>query len=117
MENEVVISLVKNAKAIIFPSIWYEGMPSIIIESFASGKPVIASNLASMAEMVEDGKTGLLFEPGNSEDLASKINWAAGHPEEIKRMGMNAKKIYEEKYTAEKNYKKLMSIYSTVINK
>ena len=68
-----------------------------------------------MAELIEDGKTGLLFEPGNADDLAAKINWANEHREEMKQMGMNARKEYEEKYTAEKNYKMLMSIYQQAI--
>lgn len=105
----------KNSVALIFPSVWYEGMPMSIIESFSMGKPVIASNLGAMSEMIEDGKTGLLFEPGISEDLISKVNWAIGHKEKMKQMGINAIKVYEEKYTPEKNYQLLMNIYHKVI--
>jgi len=113
--NKNLVEKIKNSIALVFPSIWYEGMPMTIVEAFACGKPVIASNLGAMAEIIEDGRTGLLFKPGDSEDLAEKINWANEHKEEMRQMGINARKEYEEKYTAEKNYKILMDIYEKAI--
>lgn len=112
-----LINLIQSSIALIFPSIWYECMPMIVIEAFACGKPVIASNLGSMAELIHDGKTGLLFEPGNAKDLADKIIWAYSHKDEMKHMGINARKEYEEKFTAERNYDLLMNIYKEVIEK
>lgn len=106
---------IKESIAIIFPSILYETFGLLIIEAFASGKPVIASNLGAMAELIQDGKSGLLFEPGNAADLAEKINWAFLHKEEMKQMGINARKEYEQKYTAERNYDLLMNIYNEAI--
>jgi glycosyltransferase involved in cell wall biosynthesis len=88
-----------------------------IAEAFACGLPVLASRLGAMAELIEEGRTGLLFEPGNPDDLAEKVEWALTHPEEIKRMGKEARKEFEEKYTAEKNYKMLMEIYQLAIER
>ena len=115
LNHAELIKQIKGGIALIFPSQLYENMPLVIIESFSCGKPVIGSNLGAMAELIEDSKTGLLFEPGNAEDLAAKINWANEHREEMKQMGINARKEYEEKYIAEKNYKMLMSIYQQAI--
>ncbi|MBW4630349.1 MAG: glycosyltransferase family 4 protein [Iphinoe sp. HA4291-MV1] len=112
-----VLELMYNAKFLIFPSIWYEGFPLAIAEAFACGLPVIAPKLGSMAEIVEDGLTGLHFEAGNSLDLAAKINWAITHPEVLDTMEINARCTYESKYTPEANYKQLMEIYNQVINK
>jgi glycosyltransferase involved in cell wall biosynthesis len=86
-----------------------------IVEAFACGLPVIASNLGSMAEIVDDHRTGLLFEPGNAEDLAAKVRWASDHPEKMREYGMNARREYEQKYTAERNYQMLMEIYQQAI--
>jgi glycosyltransferase involved in cell wall biosynthesis len=86
-----------------------------IVEAFASALPVIASNLGSMAELIEDGTTGLLFEPGNADDLARKVQWAWEHPEEMRRMGEAARREYEQKYTPERNYQMLMDIYQQAI--
>lgn len=111
------IEMLRNAQFMIMPSLWYETFGMTAIEAFACGKPVIASRLGAMAELVEDGKTGLLFEPGNPEDLANKINWMVGHEDECIRMGRNARKVFEEKYTAEKNFAILMDIYKKVSQK
>ena len=70
-----------------------------------------------MAEIVEDGVTGLHFEPGNSDDLADKIQWLLEHPYEYRRMGKNARKVFFEKYTAEKNYNILKDIYEKALIK
>ena len=110
-----VFPLMAMAKALIFPSEWYEGMPRTIIESFSQGTPVISSNIGSMTEMVEHGRTGLHFESGNAQDLADKIIWSMEHPAEMNRMGRNARAEYEAKYTPEKNYHMLMAIYEQAI--
>ena len=113
--NNETLRFIKDSKAVVFPSIWYETFGLTIIEAFACGKPVIASNLGAMKELIEDGKTGLLFEPGNPDDLKRKIIWANENKEQLKKMGMEARKVFEEKYTAEINYEQLMNIYNRVI--
>jgi glycosyltransferase involved in cell wall biosynthesis len=109
--REEVFSLMRQASFLVFPSEWYEGFPMTIAEAFACGLPVIASRLGAMAEIVEDGRTGLLFEPENPEDLADKVAWAWTHPKEMAEMGREARREYEAKYTAEQNYEMLMTIY------
>jgi glycosyltransferase involved in cell wall biosynthesis len=86
-----------------------------IVEAFACGLPVIASNLGSMAEMVAHERTGLLFEAGNAADLARKVRWAFEHPEAMERMRAAARREFDEKYTAERNYEMLTAIYATAI--
>jgi len=110
------IRLIKSSRFLIMPSLCYEGFPMTIREAFACGKPVIASRLGALAELVEDGKTGLLFEPRNPEDLASKIEWMLENKSACVEMGKNARKVFEEKYTAEKNYEMLMKIYQSVLS-
>lgn len=104
------------AQALVMPSICYEGFPLVLVEAYACGLPVIASRLGAMAELVEDGVTGLLFEPGSAEDLARKMAWAIEYPAEMRRMGAAARKRYEMLYTPECNYEQLMAIYSNAIN-
>ena len=104
-----------RAAFLVMPSEWYETFGLTIIEAFSQSLPVIASRLGAMAELVEDGVTGLHFTPGDAEDLARKVRWANEHPEEMRRMGRNARLIYEEKYTSEVNYLQLMAIYEEAI--
>jgi glycosyltransferase involved in cell wall biosynthesis len=68
-----------------------------------------------MAERISDHRTGLLFRPGDPEDLAAKVRWAFDHPQELAAMRVAARREFEGKYTAERNYKMLMEIYDLAI--
>ena len=105
----------QRAAYLVMPSIWYENFPRTLVEAYACGLPVIASRLGAMAELVRDGETGLLFEPGNAADLAQKMQWAEAHPETMRRMGEAARAEYEASYTPETNFNQLMAIYSDAI--
>jgi glycosyltransferase involved in cell wall biosynthesis len=87
----------------------------VIIEAFACGIPVIASRLGAAQEIVEDGRTGLHFTPGDPDDLAAKVAWAWTHPAEMAAMGRAARAEYEAKYTGGRNYQMLMEIYEHVL--
>lgn len=108
-------SLMGAAAVVIVPSGCYETFGRVIVEAYAKGTPVIASNLGALAELVEDGRTGLRFRPGDPEDLAAKVAWAWTHPKQMEKMGKEARREYEQKYTAERNYKMLMEIYERAI--
>ncbi len=116
LDKTSVLAEMNNAAFLVMPSEGYEGFPMVLVEAFSSSLPVIASRLGGMAEIVEDGVTGLHFEAGNTDDLASKVLWMNEHPEECRQMGQNARKVYEEKYTPEKNYEMLMDIYQQAID-
>jgi len=104
-------NLMKNAYVLVVPSIWYEGAPGVIMEAFASGVPVIASDLGSMPELVTSHQTGLLFKGGDAADLVTKVRWAFEHPQELAPMRMAARREYESKHSAPKNYQMLVGIY------
>lgn len=111
LTREQTLKALKGARFLIFPSVWYEGFPMIIAEAFACGVPVICSHLGSMMEIVDDRRTGLHFQVGDAEDLAEKVEWAWAHPEQMAEMGRAARREYEARYTAERNYSLLMDIY------
>lgn len=114
LPSEDLSLVMKDAAFLIFPSEWHEPFGLAIIEAFGCGVPVIASRLGAMTEIIENGKTGLHFTPGDAKDLASKVEWAWAHRKEMEAMGRAARAEYEAKYTAERNYKLLMEIYSQV---
>lgn len=96
---------------LVMPSVWYENFPRTLVEAFACGLPVIASRLGAMAELVRDGETGLLFDPGNAQDLADKMRWADNQPNLMRQMGHAARLEYERKFTPQTNFAQLMVIY------
>ena len=109
-----VHELMGEAKFLIFPSKWYETFGRVAVEAFAKGTPVIAANIGAIAELVDDRNTGLKFQPGDSVDLANKVEWALTHPQELAQMRLSARAEFEAKYTAKKNYSRLMEIYNQV---
>ena len=115
LSGDAVRDEMSRAAALVVPSIWYENFPRTIVEAFACGLPVIASRRGALAEIVRDGVTGLLFEPGNASDLANKIAWSTCHPEDMAAMGRNARLQYEAEFSAEVNYRLLMEIYAGVL--
>jgi glycosyltransferase involved in cell wall biosynthesis len=116
MTREELARFIKKARFLVWPSEgYYESFGLIAVEAFASGVPVIAARTGVMEEIVTDGVTGIHFRPGDPDDLAAKARWAWEHPDEMARMGLNARAVYEKKYTAETNYGLLMEIYDNAI--
>jgi len=113
--KDAVLARMRGSLCVIIPSLWYEAFPMIVVEAFATGLPVIASNHGSLRSLICHGRTGLHFEPGNSATLAATVKWAVNHPEEIGRMRGAARAEYEEQYTARRNYELLMDIYKRAL--
>jgi glycosyltransferase involved in cell wall biosynthesis len=107
-----VHALLQQATVLVFPSIWYEGLPRTIIEALAAGTPVIAGDLGSMSSLIQPGQTGLHFAPGDATDLAAKVTWAFAHPRSLAQMRQLARLEFERKYTATANYHQLIDIYT-----
>lgn len=106
----------KKAMFMVFPSEWYENFPYAIVESFACGVPVIASRIGGMEELIEEGQNGLLFGPGNIEDLRKKILYFIENPKLIIPMRRYARETAEKKYSSEIGYRNLMQIYDRVLS-
>jgi len=111
-----VLNLMKKARCLIFPSEWYEPFGLTLLEAFACGLPVISSGIESLRDLVRPEDTGLIFNAGNSQDLADKVRWAWEHPAEMRAIGKNARAEYRLKYTAEQNYESLMEIYARTLH-
>jgi len=102
---------------LVVPSTWYEGLPLNVLEAYACGLPVIASNIGGLAEIVRDSQTGLQFAPADSADLAAKVRWAVSHPADWERMRHHARSEFELRYSEEPAYQGLMQIYRAAIGR
>ncbi|MFN2382934.1 MAG: glycosyltransferase [Gemmatimonadota bacterium] len=112
-----VLKLVGEATCLIMPSVSYETFGRTIIEAFAMGTPVIASNLGAMAELVTPAQTGLLVPPRDSEALAQAVLRLVADDAGLARMRRAARATFEEKYTPARNFDLLMDIYQQVLGR
>ncbi|MBW3599406.1 MAG: glycosyltransferase [Planctomycetes bacterium] len=106
-----VLDIVGGARLLVMPSIWYETFGRTVVEGFAKGTPALVSRLGAMRELVEEGRTGMCFEPGNAADLAAKVMELDSDEDRLQQMRRECRSQFESKYTAEANYRQLIAIY------
>lgn len=110
-----VLALLGEAQCLLLPSLCYENCPKTLIEAYAKGTPVVASRLGAVQEMVEHGRTGMLFEAGSADDLARSIEGVTATNTGLQAMRQAARNCYEQKYSTSGNYAALMDIYQRAL--
>ena len=108
VKGEELRNLISRSLAVLCPAIWYENMPNTIIEAYAYGKPVIASNIGCFPSLVNDGTNGYLFEPKNSIDLANTIIKLI--KSNFLEIGKYNRRIVEEKFNSKEHFSKILSL-------
>jgi glycosyltransferase involved in cell wall biosynthesis len=83
----------------------------VVLEAYACGTPILASRIGSLDEIVLEGETGMKFEPGNPADLVKNLNLLRSDSSRLHAMRLNARAFFEENYTADRNYPRLLEIY------
>jgi glycosyltransferase involved in cell wall biosynthesis len=106
-----VLDLMRNAEFLIFPSEWYETMGRTIMEAFAVGTPVVATNIGPPATMVLQGVTGFHFPPGNVAGLRERVEWCSRNLNQVRAMRPKARQAFENSYTGTANARMLLAIY------
>lgn len=109
--RDKVLDYLKRAKALMFPSEWYEGMPMTILEAFSAATPVISTNIGSQAGIVEHEITGLHFKAGDPQDLTETLDHFESDPKKQVEIGLAARREYERNYTPGVNRTKLQNLY------
>jgi glycosyltransferase involved in cell wall biosynthesis len=104
--NEEMIEYLRNAKALVVPSEWYDNYPLVISYAYALGKPVIASRIDGIPEIVVDKETGLLFNPGDALDLSEKITLIRLNPSEAREMGVHGNRFLRNNLSKSSRYGK-----------
>ena len=112
--SQEVLDLMGRAKATLCPSLWYEGMPRVVIESLASGTPVVASRIGCYPEMITENESGVLFPGGDAIGLRSRIHELLAQDAFVKMRPM-ARRRFETEYTGEKNFSQVLNIYRGVM--
>ena len=106
---------IKRAALIVVPSEWNENSPISILEAMAYGKPIVASQIGGIPELVREGKTGLLFDPGNVDQLSDKITMLLGNRGLREAFGRKAREIVEAEYSLKAHGSALISLYDAVV--
>jgi glycosyltransferase involved in cell wall biosynthesis len=104
LDPDDVQARLQSAAYLVLPSLTYDPMPRQLVEAFANAVPVIASRVGSLAELVEQGRNGLLFEPGSARDLARQLMWAEAFPEKMRQMGECARADYLARFISRWSY-------------
>jgi len=108
---------IRNCSVVVVPSEWYENYPYTIIESFGLGKPVVASRIGGIPELVKDYETGLTHIPGDIADLHAKLLILLRDRGLREKLGKQARQFVEENLTFDKHYQGLMKIYKMALDR
>jgi glycosyltransferase involved in cell wall biosynthesis len=103
------------SRIVVAPSLWYETFCLIAMEAQAYGKPVICSRLGALPEVVDCGVTGLLFQTGDADELAEKIQYLWDRPDLCRRMGDAGREKFRRSYSPQQYYERLMVVYEKAI--
>ncbi|MDL1957457.1 MAG: glycosyltransferase family 4 protein [Candidatus Desulfofervidus auxilii] len=113
--GEELKSIIAQASFVVMPSEWYENCSMAVLEAMALGKPIIASRIGGLPEQVEDGKTGLLFETGNVEELREKMLYLWKNRDLRIEMGREARKKAEREFSLKRHCEELLQIYKRLL--
>jgi glycosyltransferase involved in cell wall biosynthesis len=108
--GESLIEILRDAMAVIVPTLGYDNSPLVVHQAFALGKPVIASEIDGIPEIVRNNETGLLFPPGDTNELAEKIRLIERDHNLLIRLSTNARNYAEREFTARQRYDGLMNV-------
>ena len=103
-DSDELASRLQSAAYLVLPTLTYDPLPRQLVEAFANAVPVIATRAGSLAELVDPGRNGLLFEPGSARDLARHLMWAEAFPEKMRQMGECARADYLARFISRWSY-------------
>ncbi|GAB3893328.1 glycosyltransferase family 4 protein [Spirosoma agri] len=113
--REVVLTALKKCRALIVPSLWYEGLPTVILEAFASATPVICSDQQNLNQIVKNGQTGLLFKTGDSADLIRVLQTFTLHSDHLHHLAQQAYDEFLTRYTKTVSFKATLALYEELV--
>jgi glycosyltransferase involved in cell wall biosynthesis len=94
-----------------------EGFGQVVIEAMAAGKPVVASKIAPLTEIIKEGETGLFAAPDNPRAIANALAWLIAHPQEAQQMGKHGQERVCDHFSAEKMAERTLSLYARLLRK
>jgi glycosyltransferase involved in cell wall biosynthesis len=115
LPKEQLAPFYADSRIVVLCSVWYEGFPTTILEAMAAGKPVVCSRIGGLPEIVDEGTTGLLFQPGDARDLAEKIRYLWDRPDLCRKMGQAGREKVLREYSLQRHYDRLVAAYERAL--
>ncbi|MGA7161623.1 MAG: glycosyltransferase family 4 protein [Bacteroidota bacterium] len=117
VSHQETMDRISKAKLLIVPSLCFEGFPMVVLEAFALGVPVAASNIGSLPSLISENRSGKLFTPGDAGEILSCVKGLLGDDAKLRLLGEAVRNEFADKYTAEKNYGMLTGIYEAAASR
>ncbi len=114
MDARLKRALFESADLFVFPGVQQEGQPLVVLEAMAAGLPILFTDRGCLKETVTDGESGLEVRANDPDHLAERILWMLDHPEEMARLGDNARRRYAAHYTRERYVEQLSRVFTLV---
>jgi glycosyltransferase involved in cell wall biosynthesis len=115
LDRAEVVTYLKRCRALVLPSLWYEGLPTVLLEAYATGTPVLCSDQQNLNQLVLNGQTGQLFQTGSAVSLLHALQTLT--PEQAARYGRAAYAQWQDHYTEQANYEQLVRAYESVLER
>jgi glycosyltransferase involved in cell wall biosynthesis len=115
--RQKIAELLRDCAFLVMPSIWYEGLPLVVLEGMSMGRAIVGSGHGAIAAVVKEGISGLHFMPGDVSDMRKKIKRLISDPELCRKLGENGRNEYLSLYTPERHYETLINSYEEVIRR
>jgi glycosyltransferase involved in cell wall biosynthesis len=117
LTGQALNNALAQARFTVLPSEWYENFPFSILESLVAGKPVVASRIGGIPELIDEGENGLLFSPGSADELAACLRRLWNDPEQTHLMGLNGHRKVLAQYSPENHYRQLYPLYERLVHR
>jgi glycosyltransferase involved in cell wall biosynthesis len=115
--GEALQARLRAASVVVVPSEWHENSPLSILEAMAHAKPIVASSIGGIPELVRNGETGLLFKPKDARQLSSCVRMLLGDVDLRAKLGRQARQVVEREYSVRGHGQALLSLYETLISR
>ncbi|MGH8120969.1 MAG: glycosyltransferase [Gammaproteobacteria bacterium] len=113
--REDMPDVLRQARLVCLPTYYGEGLPKILLEAAACGRPLVATDIPGCREIVRDGETGYLVTPRDTKALVNVIERLIADPDLCSRMGMNARRLAESEFSVEKVNQDTLQLYSELL--
>lgn len=115
LDTNDVFELLATSRIQVVPSLWFENLPNSLLEGYASCTPVVASAIGSLTATVDQGRTGMLFAPGDAASLAEVLAECWANRGSLDEMGRNARMLADTIYSEQGHLEKLTALFSSLV--